>query len=133
MEKIKTIPLWKQRKLSLQTGVVKSAKIIGSRLVLFLKIKPDPLSPVYSIKISYRVNKPPKIYILNPKLTLPAGKLKLPHVYKGNKLCLYYPKNNEWHSGLSISNYIIPWISEWIFQYELWLVNGVWSGGGKAH
>jgi hypothetical protein len=25
---------------------------------------------------------------------------------------------------------VIPWISEWLYFYELWLVTGEWLGGG---
>lgn len=25
---------------------------------------------------------------------------------------------------------IIPWTSEWLFNYEVWLATGEWRGGG---
>jgi len=29
-----------------------------------------------------------------------------------------------------ISNNIMPWISEWLYYYEIWPVTGEWYGGG---
>ena len=31
---------------------------------------------------------------------------------------------------MSISSTIIPWTSEWLYYYEIWLINGDWLGGG---
>jgi hypothetical protein len=27
---------------------------------------------------------------------------------------------------------VVPWISEWLIYYELWLVTGRWLGGGHT-
>jgi hypothetical protein len=31
---------------------------------------------------------------------------------------------------MPIADTIIPWTSEWLFFYELWLASGEWHGGG---
>jgi hypothetical protein len=31
-----------------------------------------------------------------------------------------------------VDNTILPWISEWLFFYELWLFTGDWLGGGHG-
>jgi hypothetical protein len=31
---------------------------------------------------------------------------------------------------MRISEYIVPWISLWLFFYETWLITGEWLGGG---
>jgi hypothetical protein len=33
---------------------------------------------------------------------------------------------------MSIAETIIPWTSEWLYFYELWVFTGEWHGGGHA-
>jgi hypothetical protein len=95
---------------------------------------PTPLSQEYEVKLVYRVNKGVDVYITNPKeLKRFKNKKSLPHVYstEEQKLCLYYPKFREWSVEQLYIDSIIPWTSEWLMHYEIWLSTGVWSGGGK--
>src|SRR5690606_39815126 len=57
----------------------------------------------------------------------------LPHVYSTPKqqLCLYYPKEKEWNTGMYYVHTLIPWACEWLCHYELWVSTGIWHGGGK--
>lgn len=99
------------------------------------EIKPTPISATYSIRIEYTIGGNPECFSCTP-LSVPAGK-KLPHVYshKDQKLCLYYPKGKtgHWNASKSIAATIVPWASEWLFYYELWLSTGEWLGGGVHH
>jgi hypothetical protein len=52
-------------------------------------------------------------------------------MYDQERLCLYRPHRREWTPAMMIANTIIPWISEWLYFYELWLVTGEWLGGGE--
>lgn len=92
-------------------------------------IRPTELSDSYFVRVIYKSFKRPKIQILSPKLNLPEGKTKLPHVFEKDELCLYY-QSNEWNSGKYIAETTIPWISLWLFYYEGWLITGKWFGGG---
>ena len=96
-------------------------------------ILPDPLSDTYRINIEYKLGKRPLIKAVNPDLRLIPDAKYLPHTYEGDFLCLYYPKHAEWHSGLLIADYVVPWISLWLFYYEMWLAKGEWLGGGTEH
>lgn len=96
-------------------------------------LKPTPLSANYKIQIIYQTGKGIDVYVKEPfPLQLAENKKSLPHVYstKEQKLCLYYPKGNEWNNGQLYKETIIPWTSEWLFHYEIWLATGVWFGGG---
>jgi hypothetical protein len=62
-----------------------------------------------------------------------ADAAHIPHTYRGNYLCLYYPKFLEWTGGDFIADTIVPWASLWLFYYEMWHAAGVWFGGGIAH
>lgn len=94
------------------------------------EITPTILSRTYTVQIIFKLSKSPKIRILKPVLNIPEGE-ELPHVYYDGSLCLYYPKWKEWDSTMLLVDTIVPWISEWLFHYEIWLSTGKWCGGGK--
>ncbi|MEY9893897.1 hypothetical protein ABIA35_007434 [Catenulispora sp. MAP12-49] len=76
----------------------------------------------------YRHRCRPCVTVTDPPLELhPAGKW-LPHVYRDGNLCLYLP--GQWHEEMLLADTILPWASEWLLHYELWLVTGHWSGSG---
>jgi hypothetical protein len=45
-------------------------------------------------------------------------------------LCLFLG-NHEWHESIPIADTLVPWASEWLFFYELWLATGEWLGEGE--
>lgn len=94
-------------------------------------VRPTPLSRSYTIKIEYEYLSAPRVTVLGPKLKLAEGAKRLPHIYNSGDLCLYTPAKGEWHSGLSIASTIVPWISEWLYYYEIWLITGDWMGDDK--
>jgi hypothetical protein len=98
-------------------------------------IKPSPLSNSYDIRLEYKKGMHPNIYVINTTLTLYPGETELPHIYntKNQWLCLYYRKDREWKSSMYIADTIIPWASEWLFYYEIWLSTGKWRGEGIHH
>ncbi len=80
----------------------------------------------------YNVKRAPKVYLISPKLIQKNGEL-VPHLYdqETQRLCLFMPKYEEWKPFMYISETIIPWASEWLVFYELWLSTGEWLGGGE--
>lgn len=132
----------KKNKISLivQEGTLKS-KYPNSKIIRDKEnkikwegiLKPTPLSANYKIQIIYQTGRGIDVYVKEPfPLQLAENKKSLPHVYSTieQKLCLYYPKGNEWNNGQLYTETIIPWTSEWLFHYEIWLATGVWFGGG---
>lgn len=106
-------------------------------LKMLLKIQPTEFSKKYEVLVQYdSFQKKPQVYIDIKQLEI-EDKQKIPHKYgikiiKGKEyvnLCLYYP--GEWNSTMNISDTIIPWISEWLYYFELWCITGKWLGGGK--
>lgn len=96
-------------------------------------LQPTYLSPKYLVKVVYQREKQPHVYVLEPKpLILAEGKSKLEHVYNTEKqhLCIYYKKAKEWNGTKLIADTIIPWTSEWLLHYEIWVATGTWHGGG---
>lgn len=99
-------------------------------------ITPTPYSDAYKVRLHYVRDKGAKVYVLEPNpLKLAEGKTKLPHVYSTPKqqLCLYYPDGQEWNVGMYYVQTLIPWTSEWLMQYEIWVGTGIWHGGGIEH
>lgn len=92
-------------------------------------IKPSPIHDTYSVKLYFKKGNRPKVYVLNPKLIIPTGK-ELPHVHSEDDLCLYYPNGKEWNEEKFLVKTMLPWASEWLYHYEIWLVTGDWNGGG---
>ena len=42
----------------------------------------------------------------------------------------YYKRAKEWDKTKFIAETIIPWTSEWLLHYEIWVATGTWHGGG---
>ena len=98
------------------------------------KVRPTALSEEYTVKLYYKYNKKPEVYVVEPQLKLADGEKELPHVFdhgKNQQICTYYTKRGaDWTSDKLIADTIIPWISEWLYFYEIWLYTGKWKGGG---
>ncbi len=105
--------------------------ISSKRLIWKGYITPSPLSNTYQLRLVYEKGKNPKVFVLQPELSIPQGN-KLPHVYSEEKkqLCLYYPNGKEWNGKKLIAKTIIPWASEWLYHYEIWVATDFWNGGG---
>ena len=111
-----------------------ASKVIVSPTKLIWRhvITPSSLSATYNVELAYVRDGHPNVYIVNPKLALYPGELKLPHVYDTEKqwLCLYRRAAGEWKSNMFLADTVIPWACEWLLQYEFWLSTGTWHGGG---
>lgn len=94
-------------------------------------LTPSTISEIYLVKVTYKLGKPPKVYIMSPPLDKSKG--KIPHLYPDDSLCLYFPKSNRWNSSKYLGNTILLWASEWLFHYEIWFSTSVWNGGGISH
>lgn len=103
--------------------------VARGRLRWLGELQPSPLSDTYHVRIEYSLSRRPVIYVLEPKLETRPGE-PLPHTFEDDTLCVHYP--GEWTGDLPIEATIIPWISEWLLYYELWLATGKWLGGGHG-
>lgn len=99
-------------------------------------LKSSPMGDEYKVKLTYKQDKSPNVFVLEPSpLKLAEGKKFLPHVYdnKKQRLCLYYPDGKEWNSSKPLAQTVMIWAIEWLYFYELWLITGEWLGGGTVH
>lgn len=99
------------------------------------KVKTNPFSKEYDLKVEYKMGKSPQVWLMN-EVVEDNKEYRTPHNYgvdekeKSIQLCLYKPRNKEWMKHYSIADTIIPWAIEWIYFYELWKITGEWKGGG---
>jgi hypothetical protein len=105
-----------------------SGRISRGQLECTVPIRPTPASRTYRARIRYKHQDSPHVHIVEPTLALHPESGHLPHVYPGNELCLFYP--GEWDQRMFLANTILPWTSEWLLHYEIWLTTGQWTGGG---
>lgn len=94
------------------------------------RLQPTPVSPAYCVSLNYQLGQPPKVLVLEPSLD-PGLRDALPHVYDGDRLCLYTP--GEWKAYMLLALTILPWTAEWLLHYELWRATGRWEGGGHTY
>ena len=100
----------------------------GKRLTWTVQLQPTPLSATYTVRVHHDAgNHRPRVAVLDPPLEDRWGK-GLPHVFPGDELCLYY---DEFDGAVDlIADKMVPWVSEWLYYYELWVTTGDWLGGG---
>jgi hypothetical protein len=100
------------------------------RLVWSGALAPAEYTATYELLIDHQIGKPPLVYVTRPRLQLIEGQ-NLPHVYPLNTLCLFLG-NHEWHESIPIADTLVPWATEWLLFYELWLATGgEWFGDGE--
>ncbi len=99
-------------------------KLYGGILECAGWCQPSVHSPVYTYKLTYTPNKPPKVIVISPKLPYDGNV----HMYSDGSLCLYYPKDYNWTPASShLYDTIIPWTHEWFLFYELYQLTGEWK------
>lgn len=92
-----------------------------------LQVKPE--LPVYTIKIIYKGNFRPQVFILDP---IPDP--EAPHIFSDSEsLCLYHQKDYKWNKKKLIATDIMGWVAGWIYFYEYWLQSGEWIGPEVSH
>jgi len=82
----------------------------------------------YEILIEYACPQRVSARVCNPPLVGREGQAT-PHLYRDGSLCLNMA--HEWSPQMLIADTIVPWISHWLFRYEIWLATGSWEGGGE--
>ena len=88
------------------------------------------LGDEYALRICYPHARRPIISILSPILKLAKKRKNLPHVYADGQLDICVHEAKDWSPRLYIADTIMPWISEWIYFYEIWRQTGAWLGKG---
>lgn len=102
----------------------------GGAIVAVGKVRPDDICREYTVQVRYGGGQP-KVTVIDPPLESRPDGAPIPHMYDQERLCLFHPKYRDWTQSKLLANTIIPWISEWLYFYEIWLATGEWLGGGE--
>lgn len=79
--------------------------------------------------MEYELGAAPRVYVVRPALERRGGR-RPPHLYDGGHLCLYRGAH-EWNGRMLVADTTLPWASEWLLFYELWLATGDWLARGE--
>lgn len=93
-------------------------------------IKPTEVNRAYKVRVEYRAKEAPRVFVDDPPLRRRKPDERIPHTYDEDRPCLFLPRSGEWRSDKFVARTIIPWLSEWLFYYEVWRATGEWLGGG---
>jgi hypothetical protein len=107
------------------------SRLSRSAVIWIGSITPTDGSRTYTINVEYRLNSHPSISVVDPPLRKRSDGEPIPHMYEGERLCLYRPKYREWTPQDYIAETIIPWAALWLYFYEVWRATGEWLGGGE--
>ncbi len=120
------------KKIKVDFPEVRVVKNTWNSFQIILELQPTAISEKYNLMVIYKHNRWVKVFVVNKELKIATNRSKLPHVYnsKQQQLCLYSPSKKEWDGFSCIVDTIIPWASEWLYYFELWLSEGKWYGGG---
>lgn len=120
------------RKIKTDFPDVQIVKNTWNSFKIIMEIQPTEISEKYRLTFIYEQNRWINVFVIDKKLNIAENRSKLPHVYDSIKqqLCLFSPSKKEWNGFNYIVDTIIPWASEWLYYYELWLPEGKWYGGG---
>lgn len=102
----------------------------GNALLATGKVKPDEMCREYEVELRY-AGRQPRVRVLTPRLEKRTDQPRIPHMYDQDRICVFHPGYRDWTPGDALANTVIPWISEWLYFYELWLATGHWLGGGE--
>ena len=108
-----------------------TVSVAGNKLKAIGDLQPTARSLVYTVQVMYKLGDNPDITLHNPKIERNFKKEMPEHLYSEERLCLYRPIYGEFKSSNLISETIIPWISLWLYHYEVWHITGDWMGGGE--
>lgn len=98
-----------------------------ARLVWSGWLQPTDLSRRYLVQITLGHDGLPHVRVVKPTLASRPGE-QLPHTFREGTLCLY--SAGDWHPSMPVAETLVPWASEWLLNYEIWLATGEWYGGG---
>ena len=101
-------------------------------------LRPSVVTRTYDVAVDYRLGHAPMVAITHPVLVPRHDQSEIPHTYAADdygplRPCLYYPPDGDWRDDRPLAWTIIPWLLEWLIEYEVWLVTGEWCGEGVPH
>lgn len=101
----------------------------GNQAIWEGHFKPIAACATYLVRIEALSGQRPRISVIDPPLRISPAQYRETHCFFDGTLCLHL--HEEWSPDEFVSDTIIPWIADWLINYEYWLATGDWYGGGK--
>lgn len=92
-------------------------------------LTPTSFSRDYMVKLSYREGRRPRVTVVDPALRCDLDGA-IPHLYRDGTICLH--DSHQWKPTMLFIDTLVPWSSEWLYYYELWVATGTWYGDGNV-
>lgn len=105
----------------------------GGRLVWRATVKPSALSDIYQVCIEAKPRSFPQVWVSGGAVDrckdLPSVPHKLGYEERPPRVrvCLQY---GDWSTDQLFTETVMPWCSEWILHFEIWMATDEWHGGG---
>jgi len=103
-------------------------RVQGARVTWRGPLRHSTLGVEHEILIDCTWPRRLSVRVCSPPLIGREGQ-RIPHLYRDGSLCLNMA--HEWSPQMLIAETIVPWISHWLFHYEIWVATGSWEGGGE--
>lgn len=91
-------------------------------------VVPCGLGRTYEVRIAYTFRRRPKVWVVTPRVSRFEDGKKVPHTFPDGSICLHL--HEEWKPLMPIALTIVPWLSLWLYHYEVWQATDEWLGGG---
>lgn len=105
----------------------------GGRLVWRATVKPSALSDIYQVCIDTKPRSFPQVWVSGGAVDRCKDLSLVPHKFGCEErpprihVCLQY---GDWSTDQLFTETVMPWCSEWILHFEIWMTTGDWHGGG---
>lgn len=123
-----------QQKLCLQRTypqLIDEIRTHNNELMCIIRLQPTPQSIEYKVRIWFKPRYWPKAFLLEPKEIAKVNGKKPHHLYNRDedgkeRLCVFYPKGQEWNDNMFLAESFVPWVITWLSAYEIWQITGIW-------
>jgi hypothetical protein len=133
--------LWQGSRVKVgRTSKVRRGQVRAAEyLIATGEISATPITEAYLVRIEYRQNELPKVFVEKPALSRRPEDpdIPIPHTYDSDKPgherpCIFLP-GKDWDATKPLGKTLVPWLRCWLLDYEAWRASGKWSGGGAPH
>lgn len=105
----------------------------GGMLLWQTTMKPSAISNIYEVRIEAKPYTFPRVWASGGAISRCENLQLVPHKFAFEtdpprvRLCLQYA---DWSSSQPFTETVLPWCSEWLVHFEIWMATGEWHGGG---
>ena len=123
-----------QQRLRLQQmypKLIEEIRTHNNELICIIRLQPTPQSIEYKVRIWFKPGYWPQSSLIKPREIAKVNGKKPHHLFNRNedgkeRLCVFYPRGQEWNDSMFLADAYIPWVITWLSAYEIWQITGGW-------